>query len=223
MSADRRGPPPGERPGKDDKRTSELLRDFASGLTAPRVSFSEIDNALGERGFGVLIAILSLPSAIPGGPSAVPGFTTVVGVPIIILSSQLMFGRTNLGLPGFIERRTFDTPGFQKVVAHIAKVLAWFEKFLKPRFHVLTGAVAERVLGAFCVILAVILALPIPLGNNLPALALGLIGLGLIEQDGIAILVGLLSGIAGIVVAGLVVFGMTEGALWLWDWFTSLF
>jgi hypothetical protein len=219
------GSPKGRTGGadKDDKRTSEVLRDFARGLTAPRVSFSEIDDALGERGFGVLIAILSLPSAIPGGPSAVPGFTTVVGVPIIILSLQLMFGRTNLGLPAFIERRTFDTPGFQKITEHIAKVLAWFEKFLKPRFHVLTGKFAERLLGAFCVILAVILALPIPLGNNLPALALGLIGLGLIEQDGVAILIGLLSGAVGIVVAGLVVFGMTEGALYLWDWFVSLF
>jgi hypothetical protein len=213
----------GSEANKDDKRTSEVLREFARNLTAPRVSFSEIDNALGERGFGVLIAILSLPSAIPGGPSAVPGFTTVVGVPIIILSLQLMMGRTNLGLPGFIERRTFDTPGFQKIAEYICRVLAWFEKFLRPRFHALTGKVAERFLGAFCVILAIILALPIPLGNNLPALALGLIGLGLIEQDGVAILIGVLSGLAGIVVAGLVVFGMTEGALWLWDWFMGLF
>ncbi len=210
-------------PDKDDKRTSDVLRAFADGLTTPKVTFSQIDNALGERGFGVMIAIFALPSAIPGGPAAVPGFTTVMGIPIVIFSFQLMMGRTNLGLPGFIERREFDSGGFQKLAGYLVRVLSWFEKLLKPRFHVLTGPVAERLLGAFCVIQAVILALPIPLANNLPALSLSLIGLGLIEQDGVAILLGILAGIGGIVVAGLVVFLGTAGLIWIWDWFTGLF
>lgn len=215
---ERRDGPQGASPGKDDKRTSDVLRDFARALTTERVSFSEIDNALGERGFGVMIAIFSLPSAIPGGPAAVPGFTTVMGVPIVIFSIQLMLGRTNLGMPGFVERKTFDREGFRKLAERIASVLAWFEKFLKPRFHVLTGGFAERLLGAFCVLLAVILALPIPLANNLPALGLALIGLGLIEQDGVAILLGLLAGIAGVVVAGLVIFGASELLTYLFSW-----
>jgi hypothetical protein len=214
----RRGPP-----GKDDKRTSEVLRDFAQGLTKERVSFSEIDNAMGERGFGVMIAIFALPSAIPGGPAAVPGFTTVMGIPIVIFSIQLMLGRTNLGLPGFIERKEFDTGGFQKLASYLVRILAWFEKLLKPRLHAMTGAFAERLLGAFCVIQAVVLALPIPLANNLPAMSLALIGLGLIEQDGVAILLGILAGIGGIVVACLVIFLGTAGLIWVWDWFTGLF
>ena len=49
----------------------------------------------------------------------------------------------------------------------------------------LTGDTPERVIGAFYLVLAVILTLPIPLGNVLPALAISIIALGMIERDGV--------------------------------------
>jgi len=44
-----------------------------------------------------------------------------------------------------------------------------------------------------------------------PALALMVIGLGLIEHDGVAILLGAALGLAGVLVFGLVVFGLASG------------
>lgn len=53
--------------------------------------------------------------------------------------------------------------------------------------------------------MAIIIVLPIPFGNVLPALAMMLIGLGLVFRDGIAIVLGLATaGLALVFTAGLI-------------------
>lgn len=54
-------------------------------------------------------------------------------------------------------------------------------------------------LGAVFVVLATIMSLPIPFGNFMPGLAMALIAIGLIECDGVLILLGLLMGVATVV------------------------
>src|SRR3546814_11677546 len=55
----------------------------------------------------------------------------------------------------------------------------------------LTDWTGERVLGIVCLALAVIITLPIPFANMLPGLAVTALALGLIERDGLAVLIGL--------------------------------
>ena len=93
----------------------------------------------------------------------------------------------------------------------VAAVLSWFERLLTPRFSWVTGPRMERVFGAISIVLSLVTALPIPFAHNLPALGLVLIGLGLIERDGLAILAGAVIGITGVVLLGLVVFGLAHG------------
>ncbi len=75
---------------------------------------------------------------------------------------------------------------------------------MRPRLHLLTLGIAERVLGAVCALLAFLLILPIPLGNLLPALSILLIALGLIESDGLCAMAGtLLGAISWLLLGGL--------------------
>ena len=60
-------------------------------------------------------------------------------------------------------------------------------------------------------IYAAVCALPIPLAHNIPAVGLTLIGLGLIERDGHAIIVGLVVGAIGTALFGLFLFGAATG------------
>jgi hypothetical protein len=63
----------------------------------------------------------------------------------------------------------------------------------------------ERLLGFFVVVLGVVLALPIWGGNLLPAIAVAIIGVGLMERDGIAVSAGFAVGVFSlIVVAGII-------------------
>jgi hypothetical protein len=189
-------------------RTSELLREFAASLAAERVTIGEIVAALGDRGLGVLIAIFALPNILP---STVPFGNVLTGVPPLIFAAQLMFGFDRLILPRFLARLTVRTQTLKVLAPKVAAVLSWFERLLTPRLSWVTGPYAERAFGFVCVVLSVIAMLPIPFGHNLPALGLVLIGLGLIERDGLAILLGAAIGVIGAVLLVLVVFGLAHG------------
>jgi hypothetical protein len=189
-------------------RTSELLRDFTQSLTAERVSIAEIVAGLGDRGLGVLIAIFALPNILP---AAVPFGNVPAGIPPLIFAVQLMLGMNHLILPGVVAKRTIRTSVLRAFAPRVASVLSWFERLLTPRLFWVTGYRCERIMGAIAIVLALVAMLPIPFGHNLPALGLVLIGLGLIERDGAAILGGAAVGIAGTILLVLVVFGLAHG------------
>jgi hypothetical protein len=189
-------------------RTSEMLREFSDSLTTERVTVAEIVAGLGDRGLGVLIAIFALPNILP---STVPFGNVGTGIPPLIFAVQLMLGVEHLMLPGFIARRTLGTKTLKMFVPRVAAVLSWFERLLSPRLAWVTTPSAERIVGAIAILLAIVSTLPIPFGHNLPALGLVLIGLGLIERDGLAILLGSACGLTGATILGLVVFGLAHG------------
>jgi hypothetical protein len=199
-------------PAPAAKRTSQLLDDFARGLKSPYVTVEEIVGAFGDRGLGLLLAIFSLPNVIP---TAVPGATIIFGIPSFLFAIQLAFGKKSLLLPGFIARRRIETTAFQKTAQSVVAALRRFERLLKPRLGFLTTPYAERFIGGFCIVLAIGAAAPIPFGHSLPALSLAIIGLGLVEADGLAILLGLALGLIGFVVAGLVISGFAHSVRYL--------
>jgi hypothetical protein len=194
--------------GARPTRTSDLLREFARSLTSDRVTLAEIVAGLGDRGLGVLIAVFALPNILP---SAVPFGNVPTGLPPLIFAIQLALGVDRLILPGFIARRTVGTQWLRALAPRVASVLSWFERLLTPRMEWVTDPRAERIVGIIAIVLAMVSTLPIPFGHNLPALGLVLIGLGLIERDGLAILIGAAIGMAGAILLGLVIFGVAHG------------
>jgi hypothetical protein len=197
-----------DEPGVRPTRTSELLRAFAHSLDADRVTLAEIVAGLGDRGLGVLIAIFALPNILP---STVPFGNVATGIPPLVFAVQLMLGVEHLILPGFLARRKVGTHWLKAIAPKIASVLSWFERLLEPRMAWVTTAHAERFIGVIAIVLALVSTLPIPFGHNLPALGLVLIGLGLIERDGLAILIGASIGMLGSILLGLVIFGLAHG------------
>jgi len=78
----------------------------------------------------------------------------------------------------------------------------------------------EYVVGLLSLLLAVLLILPIPLGNVLPALAISLMALGVLERDGLWVLSGLAVSVAAVFVVYGVVFAMVKATLYF---FTQVF
>jgi hypothetical protein len=193
-------------------RTSTLLRDFSNAVVRDRVSVGEIVGALGDRGLGVLIAIFAIPNMLP---SIVPFGNCVFGIFPLIFAIHLVCGQDRLMLPVSIAKRSISTKSFKTMVPRVAEVLSWFERLLKPRLPAMTGRHVERIVGAISIVLALITMLPLPLAHNLPALGLVLIGLGLIERDGLAMLIGVTLGILSTLLYGLVLFGVASGLQFL--------
>jgi hypothetical protein len=198
----------GLRSGPRATRTSDLLREFAGSLIGERVTVGDIVAGLGDRGLGVLLAIFAIPNILP---STVPFGNVATAIPPLIFAVQLMMGGHRLVLPNAIAKRTVGTKMLKIGAPRIAAVLAWFERLLKPRMPWVTSPGAERIIGAIGILLSIVSMLPIPFGHNLPALGLMLIGLGLIERDGLAIVIGSAIGLAGTLILGLVIFGIAHG------------
>lgn len=166
---------------------SAVLRQLASEPGRERVSVRDLFAALGDRALAALLFVFAVPNVIPSPP----GLSTVLGVPLLFLSAQMLFGR-KAWLPAFVARRSMTRDDFE---ALMSKVLPWLEraeKWLRPRLSALALPPMEYVVGLVCLALAVILVLPIPLGNIPPAFAIALMALGVLERDGVWVLAGLL-------------------------------
>lgn len=166
------------------RRLSDIVMsiDARSGLT-----IGTLADAFGERAFGALMFIFAVPNIVP----TPPGTSAVLGLPLVILTFQLMIGRQALWLPETVRRRAISASMFEGFAARAVPVMRRFEKILKPRLPLIVQSdLAERFIGIVAFLLAVILFLPIPLLNILPAAAIAVMALGLAERDGLAALIG---------------------------------
>ena len=199
-------------PAPNGRRTSVLLREFLSQHHEPRVSLGALRDALGDRGFGVLLFIFALPNLIPVN---IPLLSAVLGLPLVLLAAQLSYGRHKPWFPHWLTHRSFPHHAFVSVVERALPGLERTEMLLRPRLSFLLSWTGERIIGLAVLILALVLTLPIPFGNWLPACAIAIIGLAIVEKDGLAALAGLAVGAVSLLVAGTVVLGLIKAFLLL--------
>jgi len=192
------------------RRTSQLLRHFVASHTEPRISLGALRDALDDRGFGVLLFIFALPNLVPVN---IPLLSAVLGVPLVLLAAQLSYGRHKPWFPDWLTSLSFPRGGFVAVVNRALPFLERVEKVLRPRLTVLLSWTGERLVGIAILILAVVLTLPIPFVNWLPACGIAVFGLAIVEKDGVAVLVGLALGIASVIVAATVLIGLVKAFL----------
>ncbi|QIB34359.1 exopolysaccharide biosynthesis protein [Ancylobacter pratisalsi] len=199
-------------PGEDFEvlRLSVVLNRIANDSTRERVAVGDLLAVMRERAFGPLILIFALPNVLP----TPPGTSAVLGAPLVFLTAQLALGRQPW-LPAFIANRSIARKDFAALIGRATPWLAKAEGLLRPRLRALALPPAEYVIGVMCFILAAVLVLPIPLGNMFPALALCVLALGVLERDGIWILIGTLIGLASLVVVSGVIWGFVQAGLYL--------
>lgn len=197
-------------PPDEASRLSEILNQIASDPTRERIAVGDFLRVMRERAFGPLMLIFALPNVIP----TPPGTSTVLGAPLVFLTAQLALGRTPW-LPPLISRRSIARKDFAAFVNKATPWLARAEKLLRPRLGVLAHPPAENLVGLICFVLAVVLILPIPLGNMLPALAICVMALGILERDGIWTGLGALIALASLGVVWGVVWAFVKAGLFL--------
>lgn len=198
----------------EHRRTfSQVLDDLARD-GAPKLTLREIVEAFGERGFGALILIVALISLFPWPP----GSKAILSVPIILLSLELALQREHVWLPGWTLSRSLPRQTFRLALGRVIKPIRFVERLSRPRMPWLTGEVADVVTGLTCVFLAVMMALPVPFGDLLPGVTLILLGLGVMQRDGAAILLGALGTVACVIYLFLVWAAVTAAVEAVGDW-----
>lgn len=192
------------------RRTSAILLEFARAFPGTRVRLADLDRLLADRAFGFLLLIFALPNTVPLG---IPGLSTLTGIPLALVALQMVLGMRAPYLPGWLARRSLRRKDFRRLIERTAPWLQRLERFMKPRWRVFGVLTAERWMGAFCLVLAIVLALPIPFGNFLPAISVALISLGLIEEDGLLVSAGLTVGVVSLILLWAVLWAMLQAAL----------
>lgn len=203
----------------DHERTFSDVLESLGRSGAPRLTLGEVVDAFGERGFGALILIVSLISLFPWPP----GSKAILGVPIILLSLELAFQRDRVWLPRWTLGRGMDRETYRRALARVIGPVRFVERLSKPRIHYLTGEVADVVTGLACVFLALMMALPVPFGDLLPGVTLMILGLGIMQRDGVAVIVGAVGTAACVAYLFLVWNVVTLGLESVGDWLSGLF
>ncbi len=201
----------------DARPFSQVLEDIGT-RPDPKLYLGEVVNAFGERGFGALLLLFGLLNALP----LPPGATSVLGIPLLLISIQLVLRTDQLWLPKWAMKRAIDRAGYRRSAARIVGPMRRVERLARPRLLILTGRVSELLIGLACTLLAVIVMLPLWSTNMFPAFTIAIFGFGLVQRDGVAVMLGWLA-TAGYLVFLVLAWRLIEAAaVATWTWASGL-
>jgi hypothetical protein len=182
------------------------------------VTVRELLELIGEQGLLLFCAFLAVPFLLP---VAIPGTSTVFGLLMVLIG----IGVATDSLP-LVPRRLLEhslrthhvLPALQKGAA----VFRRFETLIRPRALALTGGrVANFFNGVVIVLAALVLMVPLPLvpfTNTIPALAVVLLSIGMVERDGIVIALGYLATVAAALYCGTIAWAAWQAGSGAAEW-----
>lgn len=186
--------------GSDHRSLGDQLKNVIDDLPADSLSLGEIMDHFGPQGMLFLSALLTLVFLIP---VSIPGVSTVFGAAILLVGISRLFNRP-LWLPNRIRERSLPA---EKLRAALDRGLVWVRRLEKiGRPYRLSAMVEGKIVGAFnnlaFILAAILLMAPfgfIPFSNTLPGIALLFYAIGMMQCDGVAILLGHLANILTII------------------------
>lgn len=181
--------------------STKHIEDAVNQSTADRINISDLVDAMQSVGYGLVMMIFSFALVIP----LPPPLPSVVAIPLLIFSTQLMLGYESAKLPKifskFSVKRSIVLVLVQKSAPYIGKI----ERILRPRLLFITSNFFERIIGFFILIFSCFVIMPIPFSNFIPGLGILIISFGLLGKDGLVIICGLIVGIIGVIISLMVI------------------
>lgn len=181
-------------PTSPDMAISARLATLANDTKGDAVRLDWILSQLHERAFGLFLLVLALPCCIP----FLYGIPQIVSLPLMAISAQILFGRASPWLPPKLGARTVSAEGLGNLARRAGPWLRPIEAFSRPRISGLTKAPFDRFVGLALVAFSASILLPLPLTNTVPGFAVVVVAMGLLQRDGILVILGMLLGTAWI-------------------------
>ena len=198
-----------------NKLSVELKRYFFKEERAATINLEDILSLAGERIFGFLFVILSIPSALP---IPAPGYSIPFGIAMFFLAFQLVIGRKKPWLPQKMMKGSIKLETLQGVLKKASPHLERIEALARPRFaYICTSFPGRFIIGSAIALMSVSMMIPIPGTNTLPAMGIFLTGFGLLEDDGAICLGGLVLCLIGLILSSSIVIAAIWGGTSLID------
>lgn len=175
---------------------NELLLRLKLAIEHPhedQVSVRFLADMHGESAHGALLLLLAVLTLLPIPFS---GFLFSLGISSV--AHMMWINDSSHGLPESVCRVKLSKASATRLI----KILGWIytkaDRICAPRLLTLSSPTHRGWLVPFIALMGFIIFLPIPGGNSAPAVALILIGLGLMARDGLAIIAGIATGLMGV-------------------------
>lgn len=171
---------------------TRLLNEAISTIQGEVTTLGYFVDSLHERGFGILIFLFALPMAIP--LPVPPGINLIFSTPLLFLTFQQIYGAKTPWLPARLRNRAVSK---QSLTDTVNKAEPWLNRlsiFIRPRLGGITHGYISNIIGLFGFVFAICVCVPIPLTNTVPSLAIALMAVGVLMRDGLAIIIGMITG-----------------------------
>jgi hypothetical protein len=201
----------------EPKRLSDELAGLVITFGARPVRLHEVMATLRGRAYTLLIFLLALPFCTP---IPLPGLSMPFGVVIALLGFRLALNRRPW-LPERLLQVTLPPKFFSRSLGGARRLVRLLETFLRPRLRpVLEWRILRHGCGVIIFIcgLLLLLPLPIPFSNGLPAITVVLITGATLESDGAVMVGGLAAFLVTLSFYAALAWGGFEGVELLRDW-----
>jgi hypothetical protein len=193
---------------------SGRLAQIAAEAGPDRLTFTDLATQLHSRVWGGLLVIFASINVLP----LPPGTSTFFALPLLIVSAQMVMGRSSPWFPKRLDRRGVTKAELQRLIHKMAWFEARIERVFKPRLPQLTGPTAMRIVGLVCLLLSLVAALPILMIHNSPALTIVLFGLALIYRDGALLIVASVAAILSVLFDAALIFWGVAALKYIIGW-----
>lgn len=207
------GPTSGDSSPRPARLSDELAR-LIDAFAERKVTVREVVEVMHGRGYDLLLMLLALPFCTP---IPLPGVSTPFGLIIAFIGLRLALGQKPW-LPARLLDTRLPEGFFPRFLSATRRVVRWLERFLKPRLeHLVRWRVARHGMGlVVCTSgLLLLLPLPIPFTNFLPATTVVLHAAAMIEEDGYFALAGGAMLVVTLAYFVAIFWGGTEVVMWL--------
>lgn len=170
---------------------SHMLTGLIDEIHGDTITLRELLERSGRQGMLLICALSTLPFLIP---VSIPGVSTVFGAAIVLLASALFLNRLPW-LPQRILNKPLDAHKLVPVLRKGAGLVSKIDRWVKERWLHLTSATMLRLNSAAVVFGGLLLMAPlgpIPFSNTAPAVGILLLTIGLLQRDGLCVLLGYL-------------------------------
>jgi hypothetical protein len=173
---------------------SERLTTLALDVEGDAASMDWILAQLHERAFGLFLLVLALPCCIP----FLYGVPQVVALPLMFISAQMLIGRDMPWLPRKLGARSVSKSSLEDLARRAGPWLRRIEAVSRPRLVGLTRPPMDQVVGLALVLFSASILVPLPGTNTVPGFAVVIVAMGLLQRDGILVILGAVLGTAWI-------------------------
>lgn len=170
-----------------EKSLADVIEGFGEDAS-PTLTVGEMLDAFDSRAFGAMLLVFGLLNTLP----LPPGSSTVLSLPILFLAPQIAMGADHPWLPRRLTEKALKRDELRGLFRRLAPIVRSMELITRPRLRPMFAPLGERAVGVVCTLLALVLVLPIPLGNLAPGATVAILALALLQRDGVLALIGYL-------------------------------